>query len=104
MVQSTFILKTFSFILLFRFFRDFRVRPINGSQQVYESTSQQVSTAHPFGLWAKVRIFVIFGSPHTTAFGVRGYPPLAKARCIALQANAMVLESTSLQVLRLRYR
>ena len=62
---------------------------------VNKSTSQQVSTAHPFGLWAKVRIFVIFWSPHATTFGVRGYPPLAKARCIALQANAMVLESTS---------
>ncbi len=46
--------------IFFRVFREFRVRPFHGSQQVNKSTSQQVSTAHPFGLWAKVGIFVIF--------------------------------------------
>ena len=48
-----------------------------------------MATAHPFGLWAKVRYFVVSLSPHATTLGVRGYSPLAKARCIALQANAM---------------
>ena len=31
------------------------------------------STAHPFGLWAKVGYFVVLLSPHATTFGVRGY-------------------------------